>query len=262
MIRSLFRRLAAGPEAEAKASLIPAGRRVYVIGDVHGRLDLLLNINEQIATELSNSSGCDAVTVLLGDYIDRGPHSAGVLEFLSSGNFATPIVALRGNHEEVMLQFLDEASVLDSWRKFGGLETLHSYGVRVSEAMRGENYTEAQTQLLLAVPDRHREFLNATKTHLSLGDYYFCHAGVRPGVPLKEQTASDLLWIREEFLSYCGQFGKVVVHGHTPVEKPDVKPNRINIDTGAYASSNLTALVLEGSSQRFLTTRRHSQGRF
>ena len=195
-------------------------------------------------------------TIFLGDYVDRGPDSAAVLEALSSGAFPTPIVALRGNHEEVLLKFLDDERVLDSWRNFGGLETLHSYGVPVAEAMRGGGYDKARETFLRALPEGHLRFLQQTLLSTSLGDYFFAHAGVKPGVPLDRQISNDLLWIREEFLRYDGGYGKVVVHGHTPVEKPDVRRNRINIDTGAYASSTLTALVLEGDERRFLSTRR------
>jgi serine/threonine protein phosphatase 1 len=236
-----------------KAPSIPAGRRLYVIGDIHGRLDLLLMLERQIELDLATAPD-EVTTIFLGDYVDRGKDSAGVLEKLSSGSFCTPIVALCGNHEEVFLQFLEDASVLASWRQFGGLETLHSYGVDVSEAMRGVGFDEAQRALADALPTRHREFLDRTLLSFELGDYFFCHAGVRPGVALNAQVRHDLLWSRSEFLDFPGSFGKIVVHGHTPKADPEVRPNRINVDTGAYASSVLTALVIEGEGRRFLST--------
>jgi serine/threonine protein phosphatase 1 len=237
------------------APLIPDGTRLYVIGDVHGRLDLLNDLEGQIRCDLATAP-TKVLTIFLGDYVDRGPESAGVMDRLAEQDFCTPLVALRGNHEEVFMEFLADASVLGSWRKFGGLETLHSYGVNVADAMRGAGYESAQAALVEALPLRHRQFLEQTRLSYSLGDYFFCHAGARPGVALERQSASDLLWIRNEFLEYRGAFDKVVVHGHTPMAAPEIMTNRINIDTGAYASSVLTALVLEGETRRFLSTGR------
>jgi serine/threonine protein phosphatase 1 len=236
------------------AASLPEGLRVYAIGDIHGRLDLLSDLAHQIDDDLQTASGI-AITIFLGDYVDRGPNSAGVIECLARGNFPTEFMALRGNHEDVMLKFLDDSSVLSSWRNFGGLETLHSYGVDVGPAMRGVGYESLRLDLLERMPEWHRQFLDATVLSASFGDYFFCHAGARPGVPLEQQEARDLLWIRNEFLDFQGNWDKVVVHGHTPVAEPDTQPNRINIDTGAFASSVLTAIVLEGSRRRFLSTR-------
>lgn len=232
---------------------VPPELRLYVVGDVHGRLDLLTELEERIKRDLATAP-VQVLTIFLGDYIDRGPDSAGVIERLSAEAFATPIRTLRGNHEETLLKFLNDASILDSWRDYGGLETLHSYGVNVGEAMRGAGYERAQSLLASALPAHHKRFLENTEISFSIGDYFFCHAGVRPGVALDQQRADDLLWIRDDFLRFGGFFGKVVVHGHTAVLQPDVRANRINIDTGAYASSILTALVLEGGERRFLST--------
>jgi len=231
----------------------PPGMRVYAIGDVHGRLDLLIELERQISRDLATAP-TDVLTVFLGDYVDRGKDSAGVLERLSAIEFCTPICALRGNHEEVFLQFLSDASVLESWRKFGGLETLHSYGVNVTDAMRGAGFDRARAALRKVLPPHHQKFLEETRHSVTLGDYFFCHAGAKPGIDLEFQTAKDLLWIREEFLRFEGEFGKIVVHGHSPMSAPEIKANRINVDTGAYASSVLTALVLEGETRRFLST--------
>jgi serine/threonine protein phosphatase 1 len=221
---------------------------------------LLNDLERQIKCDLETAP-TDILTVFLGDYVDRGPESAGVLERLSAGDFCTSILPLRGNHEEVFLQFLSDASVLDSWRKFGGLETLHSYGVDVVNAMRGVGYDVAREALVKALPYQHRRFLEEARLSFTLGDYFFSHAGARPGVDLERQATEDLLWIRNEFLQFEGAFGKVVVHGHTPTAEPEIKTHRINVDTGAYASSVLTALVLEGETRRFLATGGARSGR-
>lgn len=238
----------------APAPTLPEGLRVYAIGDIHGRLDLLRQLAEKISADLRSTAASRVSAVFLGDYVDRGPHSAAVIEELARGAFPVPVVALRGNHEDILLRFLEDESVLDSWRKFGGLETLHSYGVSVADPLRGVGYRAARDAFRRALPESHVAFLKSTQLSASFGDYFFCHAGVRPGVPLELQTTHDLLWIREEFLEYPGTFGKVVVHGHTPTPVPQQRFNRINIDTGAYATSKLTAIVLEGDQRRFLST--------
>ena len=166
--------------------------RVYAVGDVHGRHDLLVQMAATIERDLATAPPA-VVTVFLGDYVDRGPQSAQVVERLASGRFPTPIRTLRGNHEHMMLRFLDNASELDLWRNFGGLETLHSYGVDVSKAMRGEGYDEAHESLLAALPGAHRRFLEGTELSATYGDLFFCHAGARPGVPLDRQSAEDLM---------------------------------------------------------------------
>ncbi len=238
---------------EAKAPSTPPGLRVYAIGDIHGRLDLLDDLAKRIEVDLQSAPG-DVVTILLGDYVDRGADFAGVLDRLSREDFPTPIRALRGNHEDVMMRFFEDESVLDDWRKFGGMETLHSYGVDVGEVMRGTGFQRARRSLLERIPETHRRFLAETALSATEGDYFFCHAGARPGEPLNRQNSHDLMWIRHEFLRFEGTWEKVIVHGHTPVGAPETLPNRINIDTGAYATSILTALVLEGAERRFLST--------
>jgi serine/threonine protein phosphatase 1 len=243
-----------GSARRAPASL-PEGLRVYAIGDVHGRLDLLETLASRIAADLEDAPQA-AVTVFLGDYVDRGPDSAGVLGRLAARDFPTDFVALRGNHEEVLLHFLEDAEVLDAWRSFGGLETLQSYGIDVLPALRGQGYENMRLGLLESLPPSHLQFLRETSHSASFGDYFFCHAGARPGTPLDRQDPEDLLWIREEFLAFKGGWEKVVVHGHTPVAAPELLPNRINVDTGAFASSVLTAVVLEGSQRRILSTER------
>lgn len=236
---------------------LPAGLRVYAIGDIHGRSDLLDDLAQRIEEDKASASGL-AITVFLGDYVDRGPDSSGVIDRLAERDFPTEFIALRGNHEDVMLKFLTDATVLENWRNFGGLETLHSYGVDVQPAMRGVGYEHIRRSLIERMPASHKRFLLETTMSAAFGDYFFCHAGARPGVPLDQQTTRDLLWIRGEFLDFQGSWDKVVVHGHTPVAEPELLRNRINIDTGAFASSVLTALALEGAKQRLILADRRS----
>ena len=159
-----------------------------------------------------------------------------------------------------MLKFLEEPDILKSWRNYGGLETLRSYGVDVLPAMRGMGYEAIRNSLLARLPRSHVRFLRDTAHSTTFGDYFFCHAGARPGIPLDEQTSRDLLWIRDEFLEFRGGWDRVVVHGHTPVAEPELLASRINVDTDAFASSILTAVALEGSQRRIISTAR-SAGR-
>ena len=225
--------------------------RLYAIGDIHGRLDLLDRAILAIQRDVAEH-GSGALTVTLGDYIDRGSASRGVIDRLIANPFPTPYVALKGNHEALLEAFLADPMVGMHWRRLGGLETLHSYGVPVRGLMAGKNHAEAADRLRAALPAEHISFLQSLKTSLSHGKYFLCHAGVRPGVPLEKQSEEDLLWIRDEFLSSKLDFGKIVVHGHTPTAEPEIMPNRINIDTGAFATGRLTCVVLDESGHRFL----------
>lgn len=225
--------------------------RVYAIGDIHGRLDLLQRAIAAIGRDV-DANGSDALAVTLGDYIDRGPASRGVIDLLAANPFPMPYVALKGNHELLMQAFLADPNKGEHWRRLGGLETLHSYGVPVGDLMIGKNFAEAALRLRDAMPRSHIEFLGALKTSFAQGRYFFCHAGVRPGVALAKQSDDDLMWIRDEFLNSTMDFGKIVVHGHTPVVEPEVRPNRINIDTGAFATGRLTCVVLDDRGHRFL----------
>jgi serine/threonine protein phosphatase 1 len=231
---------------------VPGGTLVYCIGDIHGRDDLLRETAERVEADLKTRSSEHAVTVFLGDYIDRGPDSKGVIERLASGKWPTPIIALAGNHEDFLLSFLEDAGFLAFWRSQGGLETLHSYGVDIGPAMAGRDFDEVQAAFTARLPKQHRDFLETLKVSASIGDYFFCHAGVRPGIALDRQNRDDLLNIREPFLSSEAEHGKLVVHGHTPAVAPEIRPNRIGIDTAAYATGRLTCLVLEKDQQRFL----------
>jgi serine/threonine protein phosphatase 1 len=222
------------------------------VGDIHGRDDLLRELAERVEGDMESRSFDHAVTVFLGDYIDRGPGSMRVVEQLASAEWPTSVIALAGNHEDFLLAFLDDAGILDFWRSQGGLETLHSYGVDVGPAMAGRNFEAIQAAFRARFPKHHRDFLEALKVSTAIGDYFFCHAGVRPGVALDRQNRDDVLTIREPFLSSEAEVGKVVVHGHTPSLVPEVRANRIGIDTAAYTTGRLTCLILEKDQRRFL----------
>ncbi len=228
--------------------------RCYVIGDIHGRSDLLDRMVDAIARDVQQSPTAKNLTVTLGDYVDRGPDSRGVLDRLVRNPFPTDYIAVKGNHEELFETFLTNPETGPQWRRLGGLETLHSYKVPVTPLMLGKGFNEAAQALRQALPEAHAAFIRGLKLSLIVGGYFFCHAGVRPGVALEKQRAEDLLWIRDEFLSSKAPFGRIVVHGHTPTSSPEVLANRINIDTGAFATGRLTCLVIEDSGLRFLST--------
>jgi serine/threonine protein phosphatase 1 len=225
---------------------------VYCVGDIHGRDDLLKEMAERVEADIGLASSDDAVTVFLGDYVDRGLGSIHVVEQLARDDWPTPIIALAGNHEDLLMTFLEDEGILEAWRSLGGLETLHSYGVDVGPAMAKRDFGAVQAAFAARFPESHRQFLERLKVSTAIGDYFFCHAGVRPGVPLDRQNRDDLLTIRDTFLSSEAEHGKLVVHGHTPSVDPEVRPNRIGIDTAAYATGRLTCLVLEKDQRRFL----------
>jgi serine/threonine protein phosphatase 1 len=224
---------------------IPDGIRIYAIGDVHGRADLIEDVFSRIDTDLESSSACHPVHVLLGDYVDRGPSSREVVDRLIGRGRSHDMVCLKGNHESYALEFLRNPSVLRSWRHLGGLETLISYGLEPSPDPDEAEELSLARALAAALPSAHKQFFGKLDPSFSCGDFFFAHAGVKPGVPLARQREEDLLWIRDDFLLCEEDFGKVIVHGHTPVSEPDIHPNRINIDTGAYATGRLTCLVIE-----------------
>jgi len=238
---------------------VPPATRVYAIGDIHGRADLLRSLHAQIEADAAGHAG-RRVLIYLGDYVDRGKWSREVIDVLldeKPAGFET--VYLMGNHERAMLDFLDDATAGPMWFMNGGLETLRSYGVPVSVTHPAAvSPFAAQAALRARLPARHRDFLSAlTLTHVE-GDYLFVHAGIRPSVPLTAQRAHDLLWIRDEFLRSTRDHGKVVVHGHTISAAPEERPNRIGIDTGAFATGRLTCLCLEGPQRRFFVTGAHA----
>jgi serine/threonine protein phosphatase 1 len=232
----------------------PAGQRIYAIGDIHGRADLLRVLLDKIAADRAT---CPLPTqlIFLGDYIDRGLESRRVIDILLAMN--GPPVFLLGNHDQVFRNILRDGDVtyVMQWLRVGGREAALSYGVMPPFPNAKPEVVDAFVEKLqTTVPAEHCRFFNNLKSSITLGDYFFCHAGVRPDVPLAEQTEEDMAWIRGDFLSTTTAFEKIIVHGHTIVEQPDVRRNRIGIDTGAYATGVLTALVLEGDKQWFLQT--------
>ena len=230
---------------------VPPGCRVYAIGDIHGRSDLLERLLRLIRQDSLGRKGKN-ILVFIGDYIDRGPDSKGVIELLLDLPSRYDVHFLRGNHDQSLLDFLGEPSAFRAWREFGAVDTLLSYGVFPPLADTDAALKDARDRFMRAFPRAHRRFLENLSLWFEVGDYFFTHAGVRPGIPLTEQRQEDLLWIREEFLSSTHDFGKVIVHGHTPMASPVRKSNRIGIDTGAYLTSRLTAVALEGTACRFL----------
>lgn len=227
--------------------------RIYAVGDIHGRADLLDQLLEKIVRD------CLAVPVtrslvFVGDYVDRGPDSRGVIERLLQPTEGFETHFLRGNHDQAMLDFLDNPMSYRVWRRFGAAATLSSYGVEPPPDNDEAEISRAHDELLDNLPQAHIDFLRNLASYVQIDDYHFVHAGVRPGVSLEEQSLEDMMWIRDEFLNCEEGFGKVIVHGHTPTERPVCRANRIGIDTGAFASNCLTAVVLDGVGARFLST--------
>lgn len=253
MVLKLFKRAIQPALTEA---CVPAGVRVYAIGDIHGRLDLLDDLLFRIeADDQSRGDGVATQIIFLGDLVDRGPNSAGVvqraLELKESGR---PVRFLMGNHEEVFLKAMQGSrEALRFLVKIGGRATIISYGVSAEE-YDALDYDDLAELVAARVPQAHVDFIAGFENQIQVGDYLFVHAGIRPRVPLEEQTGGDLRWIRHEFLDYRGDHGPVVVHGHTITEDVEERPNRIGIDTGAFASGKLTALGLEAGERWFLST--------
>lgn len=233
---------------------VGGGVRVYAVGDIHGRLDLLTRMLDQIDEDRRYHGVDDARLVFLGDYIDRGPHSADVLELLSGGNFeGFTTTCLLGNHEGAFVDYLEGRGDGIDWLTYGGIATAASYGVVVPPSTDIIDMAEAVRPLLRkAVPPEHRHFLKCLPLSHAIDDYLFVHAGLLPGLPLDRQDPLDLLTIREPFLASEVDHGRMVVHGHTMVDEPEIQKNRIAIDTGAFATGRLTCLVLDGGERRFL----------
>ena len=232
---------------------VPEGVRVYAIGDIHGCRKQLVSLLGSVGEDAHRFGG-EVRLVFLGDYVDRGPDSAGVLDCLTSADLPGKADFLMGNHEEAMLEVYDgETETLAGWLRFGGAQTLESYGIDRAEVHRLG--IDLPARMREVVPAAHVDFLRNLQDQVRIGDHLFVHAGIRPGTPLDRQDAFDLRWIREEFLTDDdSDHGVMVVHGHTISREPDVRSNRIGIDTGCYSSGRLTALVLEGEDQRFLST--------
>jgi serine/threonine protein phosphatase 1 len=239
----------------------PPGLRLYAIGDVHGRTDLLAAMHQRIARDLDRRPVADWRVIHLGDYVDRGPDSAGTLGLLCDYQDAGHANFLLGNHDKFLLDFLvdPEGADVDLWIVNGAIATLDSFGIdgiRMVYSVEDDFRSRLHDALTAAIRPQVVEFLGGLQTILHYGDYAFVHAGVRPDVALDEQAERDLLWIREPFLRSNADHGAVIVHGHTPVDAVEVRPNRIGIDTGAVFSGNLTCLVLEGEDRALLAADR------
>lgn len=236
---------------------VPQDTLIYAVGDIHGQDHLLDDLLDQIVSDAEGFAATRRLLIFLGDYVDRGPASADVIERLITGvpeGFDSH--ALRGNHEVLLLTFLERPQTLLHWLSNGAEQTLAAYGVRAPDDIAsGDAVTACRDSFAAALPPSHLKFLENLDLHFSCGDYLFVHAGVRPGVPLEEQDPNDLIWIRQAFLGSREDFGAVVVHGHTPAREPVIRANRIGIDTGAFVNGRLTAIRLYEGERSFLTAR-------
>ena len=235
---------------------VPAGVRIYAIGDIHGRSDLLQRLHEMILNDAATRGWARNQVIYLGDYIDRGPDSRGVMALAMHDNLpGMAKLHLRGNHEAMLLDFLENPYSGSAWLNIGGDAVLHEYGIAApSEFSQPEKLAHAAKLLVEAMLPSELAFLQNLKPCHRAGGYFFTHAGVRPGVPLDMQNMNDLIWIRGPFLSHMSDFGAVIVHGHTICNAVEVKHNRIGIDTGAHATGILTCLVLEANKRWLLQT--------
>jgi len=234
--------------------LVPPELRIYAIGDIHGRLDLLDKLLARIRSDIALRPTARPLYVFLGDYIDRGPSSRETIDRLIEHRKTHACVFLKGNHELIAIKCLSDRALFDQWLRLGGLETLVSYGVPPDTLAYGKHIAKLQSAFHSALPREHFRFFRDLKNSFACGDFFFAHAGVKPDVELSRQSEHDLLWIRGEFLSSRQEFGKIIVHGHTPTREIEVAPNRINIDTGAFATGRLSCLVLEGDDLSVIDT--------
>ncbi len=250
MFTRLFKKTKARPPARSPDDCV-----VWAVGDIHGRSDLSGPLIAAIRADLMNSPVSRKVIVFLGDHVDRGPDSRGVLDQIVAviADPALEVHTLRGNHEERMEAFLDQPDLGPGWCDYGGREALMSYGV-VPPVMKGdaEGWAAASTALRDALPDSHVRLLKNQASSVAIGDYFFAHAGARPGVALEDQSPDDLMWIRQPFLESTAVFDKVVVHGHTPTDTVESDARRIGVDTGAYGTNILSAVRLEGETRAVL----------
>lgn len=238
---------------------LPEGRRLYAVGDIHGRLDLLDALLDQIAADDAARGSAQTGIIFLGDLVDRGPDSAGVVERVRVLCAERPDTrCISGNHEEIFLGAHEgNGDMIRLLLRAGGDETLFSYGLDPQEVDQA-TIAELADMIDRAVPAEHIAFLRALDDYVVEGDYLFVHAGIRPGVAIEQQSTGDLRWIRQPFLEFSGNHGKLVVHGHTITDAVDERDNRIGIDTGAYRSGRLTALGIEGRQRWILDTYRQS----
>jgi serine/threonine protein phosphatase 1 len=254
MWSNLFGSRRSANEAARGNACVPDGVVLYAIGDVHGQYHLLESLLAQIQIDVERHDRDRRILVFVGDYVDRGPSSRLVVERVSRGSPAFETVALKGNHEQILLDFIADAELWEVYRRLGGIETLLSYGVD-RDLLLGSNVAAARIHeaFLAAFPPDHHDFLRSLHLSYDCGHYHFVHAGVRPGVPLDRQAEADRLWIRDQFLTAGDVFdGRVIVHGHTPTRDPEKLSFRINVDTGAYMTGRLTAVKLHGAEAQFL----------
>ncbi len=231
----------------------PDGMMLFAIGDVHGCVDQLREMHRLIADEIAQHKPGDWRIVHLGDYVDRGPDSKAVLSFLIEARERDPRhVMLAGNHDVGFLDFLGDPSPHGLFARYGGLDTAASYGIGLDLADQA-SVDRGHAALVRAMPRGHADFLLSLPFSASFGDFFFCHAGIKPRVPLDRQVPEQLVWIRDEFLDYPHLHPKLVVHGHTPGRNPQLLANRVNVDTGCYSTGVLTALVAEGKEKRVLS---------
>lgn len=243
-LRQLF-----GSKPVAPLPAVPAGTRYYALGDIHGRLDLFEALIDAIEADDRSASPADTTFVLLGDLVDRGPDSAGVVRRARAWTESHGAVLLAGNHEEMFLQAFDDVSIMRHFLRHGGRETVLSYGLPRAQ-FDDATFEEMQPLIAAYVPDGDIEYLRNARDYLIAGDYVFVHAGIFPEVPIERQKAHHLRWIRDSFLDHAEPHSHFVVHGHTITDGVDHRSNRVGIDTGAYLSGRLTALVLEGTHRR------------
>jgi serine/threonine protein phosphatase 1 len=235
---------------------VPDGMRIYAIGDIHGRNDLLRNLLRQIEADDSKREPADTHIIFLGDLMDRGPDSAGVIETaMALQATGKKVRFLMGNHEEVFVRACrkNDPKTTRFFLRIGGEATVLSYPITRAEYITLD-MEQLSERLASLVPQEHLDFIESFEDQIVIGDYAFVHAGIRPGVPLSEQKPSDLRWIREDFVDQRGDLEKVVVYGHTIYDDVEERGSRIGIDTGAYASDRLTALALEGGERWYLQT--------
>lgn len=245
-LKQIFARRGDAPKAA-----VPAGQRIYAIGDIHGRRDLFEALVEAIEADDTASGPAQTQVILLGDLVDRGADSRGVIDLARQWQQRRKVRVLFGNHEEMFLRSFEDNEIFRHFLRHGGRETVLSYGVP-RERFLAATHEEAQELMREAVPAEDIAFLESFEDMVRVGDYLFVHAGINPALPLEEQRPKDLRWIREPFLSHAEPHEAVVVHGHTISEAVEDRGNRIGIDTGAFMSGRLTALVLEGTSRRYI----------
>lgn len=251
----ILKRLLARRFAQSSECMVDAGERIYAIGDIHGRLDLLDRLLELIAEDTAKRAPSKISLVFLGDLVNRGGQSKGVIDRLVALNKAGPnLVFLKGNHEEILINaYKGDRRSARLLHRVGGRQTLISYGVSPVDYDQSD-LSGLGSLINQNVPKAHIDFLEGFRDWYGNGDYFFVHAGIRPGTPLDQQKASDLRWIRREFLESQQHHGKMIIHGHNITESVDEQRNRIGIDTGAYLTGQLTAIGLEGASRWYLST--------